>query len=114
MTGWELGNCRRYGWDPIVLLFNNCSWEMLRTFQPESKFNELDDWHFADTAASLGGDGVRVTTRAELHEALAVASERHGRFQLIEIMIARGVLSGTMERFATGLKRWRAKKSASQ
>lgn len=25
MTGWELGNCRRYGWDPIVLLFNNRS-----------------------------------------------------------------------------------------
>jgi len=37
MTGWELGNCRRYGLDPIVVLFNNCSWEMLRTFQPESK-----------------------------------------------------------------------------
>ncbi|MDZ7811478.1 MAG: thiamine pyrophosphate-dependent enzyme [Arhodomonas sp.] len=44
MTGWELGNCRRYGWDPIVLLFNNCSWEMLRAFQPESRFNDLDDW----------------------------------------------------------------------
>ena len=25
MTGWELGNCRRYGWDPIVLVFNNRS-----------------------------------------------------------------------------------------
>ena len=24
MTGWELGNCRRYGLDPIVVLFNNC------------------------------------------------------------------------------------------
>ncbi|MEJ7807135.1 MAG: thiamine pyrophosphate-dependent enzyme, partial [Telluria sp.] len=25
MTGWELGNCQRYGWDPIVIVFNNCS-----------------------------------------------------------------------------------------
>ncbi len=50
MTGWELGNCRRYGFDPIVVLFNNCSWEMLRTFQPELQFNDLDDWHFADIA----------------------------------------------------------------
>jgi indolepyruvate decarboxylase len=33
MTGWELGNCKRYGWDPVVLVFNNASWEMLRTFQ---------------------------------------------------------------------------------
>src|SRR6202030_934314 len=33
MTGFELGNCRRYGLDPIVVLFNNASWEMLRAFQ---------------------------------------------------------------------------------
>ena len=36
MTGWELASCRRYGWAPIVLVFNNASWEMLRAFQPES------------------------------------------------------------------------------
>ena len=64
MTGWELGNCRRYGLDPIVVLFNNASWEMLRVFQPESQFNDLDDWNFAAIAASIGGHGVRVTTRA--------------------------------------------------
>ena len=52
MTGWELGNCRRYGCDPIVLVFNNTSWEMLRAFQPESGFNDLDDWHFAEIAAA--------------------------------------------------------------
>ena len=23
MTGRELGNCRRYGWDPVVLVFSN-------------------------------------------------------------------------------------------
>jgi len=66
MTGWELGNCRRYGWDPIVLVFNNSSWEMLRAFQPESSFNTLDRWEFAGMAAGMGGDGVRVDTRAEL------------------------------------------------
>jgi indolepyruvate decarboxylase len=60
MTGWELGNCRRYGWDPIVLVFNNASWEMLRTFQPESGFNDLGHWGFAEMAAGMGGDGVRV------------------------------------------------------
>jgi indolepyruvate decarboxylase len=63
MTGWELGNRRRYGLDPIVVLFNNMSWEMLRVFQPESHFNDLDDWHFADIAAPIGGVGERVITR---------------------------------------------------
>jgi indolepyruvate decarboxylase len=105
MTGWELGNCRRYGWDPIVLLFNNASWEMLRTFQPESSFNNLDDWGFASMAAGMGGDGVRVHTRAELKAALEQAVATRGRFQLIEIMIPRGVLSQTLQRFVAGVKR---------
>lgn len=105
MTGWELGNCRRYGWDPIVLLFNNCSWEMLRAFQPESRFNDLDDWQFAAMAAPMGGDGVRVATRAELSEALAGAVARRGRFQLIEIMLPRGEMSTTLARFVQGVSR---------
>ncbi len=105
MTGWELGNCRRYGWDPIVILFNNASWEMLRTFQPESHFNDLDDWGFAAMAAGLGGDGVRVHTRAELQAALERAIATRGRFQLIEVMIPRGVLSQTLQRFVAGVKR---------
>lgn len=105
MTGWELGNCRRLGIDPIVLLFNNTSWEMLRTFQPESAFNDLDDWRFAEMAAGLGGDGTRVRTRAGLKAALARAHATRGRFQLIEAMIPRGVLSDTLARFVAGTKR---------
>jgi indolepyruvate decarboxylase len=110
MTGWELGNCRRYGWDPIVLLFNNASWEMLRTFQPESRFNDLDDWNFASMAAGLGGDGVRVRTRREMKAALDRAVAARGRFQLIEVMIPRGVLSNTLRRFVAGVKRLNAPK----
>jgi indolepyruvate decarboxylase len=105
MTGWELGNCRRYGWDPLVLVFNNTSWEMLRGFQPESKFNDLDDWHFADLAAGMGGDGVRVATRRELAVALERAAVTRGRFQLVEAMIPRGAMSTTLSRFVSGVKR---------
>ena len=105
MTGWELGNCRRYGWDPIVLLFNNASWEMLRTFQPESSFNDLGPWGYAEMAAGMGGDGLRVTTRAELQAALEKAVNTRGRFQLIDIAIPRGVLSNTLQRFVAGVKR---------
>jgi indolepyruvate decarboxylase len=105
MTGWELGNCARYGFDPIVVVFNNRSWEMLRTFQPESKFNDLPEWRFAQAAGALGGDGVRVHTRRELAAALARAHATRGRFQLIEAMIPRGVLSPTLARFVAGVKR---------
>ena len=110
MTGWELGNCRRYGWDPIVLVFNNASWEMLRTFQPESSFNDLGRWGFAQMAAGLGGDGVSVSTRGELKAALEQAATTRGRFQLIDIAIPRGVLSTTLQRFVAGVKRISAAK----
>jgi indolepyruvate decarboxylase len=108
MTGWELGNCQRYGWDPIVVVLNNRSWEMLRVFQPESKFNSLDDWHFADLAGPLGGDGVRVTTRRELAAALTRAQATRGRFQLIEVMIEQGSVSATLEGFIAALRKSRA------
>jgi indolepyruvate decarboxylase len=104
MTGWELGNCRRYGWDPIVVVFNNAGWEMLRAFQPGSRFSMLDDWDFAALAGGLGGDGVRVRTRRELAAALRAAASRRGRFQLIDVVIPRGVLSPTLTRFVEGIK----------
>jgi indolepyruvate decarboxylase len=108
MTGWEIGNCRRYDWDPIVMVFNNASWEMLRVFQPESRFNDLDDWRFAELAEPLGGIGERVTTRAELKSALDRAVATRGRFYLIEIMLERGALSNTLTRYVAGLKRGQA------
>jgi indolepyruvate decarboxylase len=104
MTGWELGNCRRYRFAPIVVLFNNASWEMLRAFQPESGFNDLDDWNFAAIAPSLGGVGERVRTRRELAAALERAVERHDAFSLVEVMLPRGVTSDTLARFVAGFK----------
>ena len=108
MTGWELGNCRRLGIDPLVVVFNNRSWEMLRCFQPASRFNDLDDWHFAAMAGPLGGDGQRVTTRRELQAALRRAAAVRGRFQLVEVVYPRGRLSRTLERFVAGVKRLHA------
>jgi len=111
MTGWELGNCRRYGLDPIVVLFNNASWEMLRAFQPESRFNDLDDWGFAAMAASLGGHGERVTTRRQLRDALERAVSRRGLFSLVEVMLPRGTISTTLARFVSEFKAVRARAS---
>jgi indolepyruvate decarboxylase len=105
MTGWELGNARRMGCDPIVLLLNNASWEMLRTFQPEGRYNDLGDWDFASMAAGMGGDGYVVRTRRELAAALGRAHATRGRFQLVDIRLARGVLSPTLERFVKAVKR---------
>jgi len=108
MTGWELGNCRRYGWDPVVVVLNNGGWGMLRAFQPHSKFNDLGDWRFADIAQALGGHGKRVRTRRELRDALATAFERRGRFDLIEVVLPRDALSPTLTRFVSAVKQLHA------
>jgi len=105
MTGAELGNCARYGWDPIVIVFNNASWEMLRAFQPESRFNDLPDLRYDEIARGLGGDGVRVRTRRELRDALSRAAATRGRFQLIDVVLPRGVISSTLQRFVQGISR---------
>ena len=112
MTGWELLNCPRYGWDPIVLVFNNRSWEMLRAFQPESKFNDLGALDFAAIAEVLGGRGHPARTRRELQDALAAAAAERGRFQLVDIALERGRMSHTLERFVQGIGRMRARAAA--
>ncbi len=100
MTGWELGNCARYGWDPIVVVLNNGGWQMLRALQPGARFTELGDWQFAAAAEALGGDAVRVRTRAELAQALRAAQARRGRFQLVEAMLPAGAMSPALARYA--------------
>lgn len=105
MTGWELGNAARCGCDPIVLVFNNASWEMLRAFEPAARFNDLPRWDFAAMAAGMGGDGHAVATRAELAAALARAHATRGRFQLIDVRLAPGGLSPTLARYVQAVKR---------
>ena len=107
MTGWELGNCRRYGWDPIVIVFNNASWEMLRAFQPGASYNDLPDWPYHQLADALGGVGMRVRTRRELAEALERAVAERGRFVLIDAVMERGRMSGTLSRYVEGFERRR-------
>jgi indolepyruvate decarboxylase len=105
MTGWEVGHAARLGLDPIVLLFNNAGWEMLRSFMPEGGFHDLGAWDFASMAAGMGGDGHAVHTRAELGAALRRALATRGRFQLIDIRLAPGARSPTLQRFVQAVRR---------
>ena len=81
---------------------------MLRAFQPESKFNDLDELNYASIANSLGGKGRRVNTRSELQKAMQESLDDESCFQLIEIMLERGQLSATLSRFVDGIKNMRA------
>ncbi|GGX61323.1 indolepyruvate/phenylpyruvate decarboxylase [Saccharospirillum salsuginis] len=104
MTGWELGNCPRLGLDPIVVLFNNRRWEMIRVFQPNSRCSELGDWHYAGLADELGGLGLRVATRRDFKAALKEADQARGSFVLIEAMLEPDAVSPTLRQFADRLQ----------
>ncbi|MGP1630413.1 MAG: indolepyruvate/phenylpyruvate decarboxylase [Giesbergeria sp.] len=112
MTGWELGNCPRLGLDPIVIVLNNQSWEMIRAFQTESQCAALGDWRFADMADVLGGRGHRVSTRKAFKAALDAAFAERGRFQLIEMMVPPGDSTPTLQRFSEGIHALRARAAA--
>lgn len=105
MTGMELGNCARLGIDPVVVVFNNASWEMLRVFQPETSYSAINTLDFAAFADALGGHGYRVTTRRELAAAFASATTERGRFQLIDVRLEKGAISDTLANFVAGVKR---------
>jgi indolepyruvate decarboxylase len=104
MTGFELGNARRLKLNPIVLLFNNTAWGMLKVFQPDTAYNDLDDWRFAEMAGPLGGKGQRVATRSELWDALVAAHADESSWHLIEIMIPRGEYSRVLSRFVAAVR----------
>ena len=109
MTGWELGNCPRLGLDPIAIVLNNQTWEMIRAFQTESRCAALGDWHLAQAADALGGRGHRVHTRAQFKAALDAAFAERGRFQLIELVVPPGDSTPTLRRFSEGIRALRAR-----
>ncbi|QJR14268.1 Indole-3-pyruvate decarboxylase [Usitatibacter palustris] len=100
MTGWELGHCRRYGWDPIVVVLNNSGWRMLSAFRPGARYAELGTWDFAACANALGGRGWRIETRHDLQLALGSAASDRGQFHLLDVRLAPDALSETLRRFA--------------
>ncbi|HEX5629240.1 MAG TPA: indolepyruvate/phenylpyruvate decarboxylase [Usitatibacteraceae bacterium] len=103
MTGLELGHCARHKWDPIVVVMNNGGWGMLSAFRPGAAYNALGTWNLARVADALGGAGHLVRTRAELGQALDTAVANPGRFHLLDVRIAPGVLSPTLRRFADAI-----------
>ena len=108
MTGWELGHCRRHGWNPIVIALNNSEWGMIAAFRPEARYSALGDWNLARCAEALGGRGHVVQTRGELKHALQRAADNESRFQLIDVRLPMGAPSRRLMQFAQGVQATKA------
>lgn len=104
MTGLELGHCARYGFAPIVIVFNNQRWDMIEAFSPGLNCTNLSNWKYADLARTMGGNGMQVSSLADFNQALALALASDMRFSLIEVMLDSSSRTERLNNFAAGFK----------
>jgi indolepyruvate decarboxylase len=104
MTGSEISQARRYGCNPIVVLFNNQRWEMLQAFFPDAEYNETVSWPFAKLADLWGGRGFRAFTPRQFRDALEAAYDER-RFTIIEVGIKQGDVSPILRGFVDAFRK---------
>ena len=74
----ELGTCVQYGLNPVVLIFNDNAWGLLRHFQKtrsDERYiaSDLRNPDFVALAAAYGARGVQVDSLQDLLAALETA-----------------------------------------
>jgi indolepyruvate decarboxylase len=103
MTGPEIAHAPAHRCNPVVVVLNNASWEMLQAFFPHARYNTTPAWPFARLAELWGGCGVRAETPDALAEAIR-AAWRDERFSIIEVPLAPGDISPVLSRFVEAFK----------
>ncbi|HWT79368.1 MAG TPA: thiamine pyrophosphate-dependent enzyme, partial [Candidatus Methylomirabilis sp.] len=103
MTGMDLGNARRHGLRPIIILFNNGGFATMQAIVGEKPYLTLPSWDYVGIAESLGCRGVRVQTRAAFRTALQDALKSREAV-LIEAVLAPTDISPTWRRIAGAVR----------
>jgi indolepyruvate decarboxylase len=86
MTGQEICHCKRFGINPIFIVYNNRSWGMQKLFDPTAGFNELVNWPYSKIGELLGGKGYFADNCEKLYKSLEEA--RNDKvFSLIEVFM---------------------------
>ena len=103
MTGTELSTLVDQGLRPIVLLLNNGGYGMLEAIDGPRPYYERRNWDYPAFARALGAQSERVSTAAQLREALQRAEAARVAY-LIEALTARDDLSPVMSRIQNYLR----------
>jgi indolepyruvate decarboxylase len=102
MTGLELSTAKRLGQNPIVILFDNGGYAMMRSIGGAKPYFELPAWDYVGLARALGGRAARVETRAALRLALTEA-EMSSDFFLIDAVLDLNDVSPAWRRITRGI-----------
>lgn len=108
MTGIELSTAAKFGMKPIVFVLNNDGYGTQR-FILDGPFNEILRWNYTKLTELFGvGKGRRVTTNAELEDAVNEAIADNDMY-IIEVIIPRNDCSVSLRRVGEELGRLRDK-----
>lgn len=97
MTGCELSTAARLGLNPIIILFDNASYAMMRFIDKEREYYKLPRWDYVSFAKSLGAIGMQAKTKVEFGQALKNA-RCCDQPVLIDCLIAENDISPTLKR----------------
>ncbi len=98
MTGSEISHAPTWKANPIIIVFNNASWEMLRTIQPTGKYFGLSEWNYAKLASLWGGKGYEVRTKKEMWKNLLAAYQQK-QFTILDVHLPIGETSKVLKKY---------------
>jgi indolepyruvate decarboxylase len=106
MTGMEISNIIRAGYDPVVIVLDNHGYGTERFLHPgEWDFNDINPWKYSQLPGLLGGGtGYEVRTEGEFAAALEKAWADRKGLSLIHAHIPVGDSSDALRRLADRLK----------
>ncbi|MBP9094755.1 thiamine pyrophosphate-binding protein [bacterium] len=97
MTGMEISTAVKMGLNPIVIVFNNASYAMLRFIDQQRDYFDLPRWDYIELAKAVGGNGMQATSAADFKKALSAAQKSDKMF-LIDAVIESDDISPTLRR----------------
>lgn len=105
MTGLELSNILRRGYNPVIIVLDNHGYGTERILHPgEWEYNEIHPWKYAKLPELLGGGtGYEVRTEAEFDAALNKAWQDKSGYSLIQVHISDVDSSEPLKRLAERL-----------
>ena len=97
MTGMEISTAVKEGLSPIIIVFNNASYAMLRFIDQKRDYYKLPRWDYVGMAKSVGANGAKAETSEDFKNALKQARESDKPF-LIDAVIDSEDISPTLRR----------------
>ena len=106
MTGMELSNIVRHGFNPIVIVLDNQGYGTERLLHAGyHKFNDIQPWQYHRLPEVLGGGtGYDVRTEGEFERALGAALADRRGMSLIQVHLDRDDCSPALQRLGRRLR----------